>query len=567
MEKQLNRNQIQEILNQRPQTMSKQQVIDGLVARGYQLEGLNAPKTVTQKVTGALKERASNVVEAVKDVGQAQGVTETLAQAGRVPLRALGQAAGAVGDVIGETVVNPTLQATGLDKPLAQGVQAVAESGVGQAIKSGLSQVPQPVKEAVGDVANVAGLVTGGTGAKVAGQTVGKGVVKGAGAVANTASDVIDTAGNIVKPITERVSAVKRNIGANLENVAEKQKIIDTLPTETSKKAAYSGIDIADINTINRIDKTNLPLVRQIVKQAKDFSTGVANVDPIETVGKPIVARLKELTKNKEAVGKQLNDVAKNLGVVEKPELLSAVFSRLQGVRGLEDLKLKNGKLDFSNTTLLSAATKSDRSAIQEAFNQATRWGNGEKAHKYRQELFEVLGGKKRSLANITDTQENAFEAVRKGLADVLETKNPEYKKLNQQYAKIVQPLKDLRKLSKTLDPNDTQDILDLSAGVLARRLSSAGAGNAQLRKALQTLDNATQVKGQALSKTQDLLDAYNVIGKYYDIAAKTGFKGQIEQAIDKSISGVAIKALEKTIGQSPAARQKALQELLDSLK
>ena len=83
-------------------------------------------------ILSKLKERASNVAKAGKDIVNAQGVVETVAQAGRLPLRALGQTAGAVGDVIGETVVNPVLEATGADKVIQKGVQTVMDTKAGQ---------------------------------------------------------------------------------------------------------------------------------------------------------------------------------------------------------------------------------------------------------------------------------------------------------------------------------------------------------------------------------------------------------------------------------------------------
>ena len=425
MEKQLNRNQIQEILNQRPQTMSKQQVIDGLVARGYQLEGLNAPKSVTQKVTGALKERASNVVEAVKDVGQAQGVTETLAQAGRVPLRALGQAAGAVGDVIGETVVNPTLQATGLDQPLAQGVQAVAESGVGQAVKSGLEQIPQPIKEAVGDVANVAGLVTGGTGAKVAGETVGKGVVKGAEAVQGNLKKLVDTipTQKVTSP-ENAVLNIKSNLLSQIEGKATSLKALakqktGVLDTIAADPRYHPDIDIDNkafnttnaVNALNEDISSNSELLKSLFAKV-DETQGLVKPDTI--VGNVIDKVLNEKNKLASVVGGK--GVFKDIG-----DILDRVKTQYANGMSRSDIWELRKMIDDSVNAISDTNLKKNiRVDVRNAFkttleesvpgNKIVKSAMGElekliEARNYSQDIlngFKIRGGK------LTDVIRNA---------------------------------------------------------------------------------------------------------------------------------------------------------------
>jgi hypothetical protein len=111
-----------------------------------------------------------------------------------------------------------------------------------------------------------------------------------------------------------------------------------------------------------------------------------------------------------------------------------------------------------------------------------------------------------------------------------------------------------------------TEDILNMDAGLLARRLTSNAASNPQLRQILKNIDTA--LKGKTFVNLENLQDVYNVFDKYYDIAAKTGFKGQIKSAIDSSggIIDRAFGALKEVAGETPAVRQKAIDDLLKSL-
>lgn len=511
-----------------------------------------------------LLNRAKTVGEQVKQVGQAEGVAETAAQVAQTPLRVVGQAAGAVGDVIGAGVNAAT--GGGLDKL----GEYIASTETGKQLGASLLKLQQEQPElagTLGDLFNIATVGVGGVAAKPVVKAGVTGLERGAKATMQgitDAADVVVDAASTLRPITENITALPRRISANIAEKQATEEVIQSLPTKTAQIAARDGVDIADINTLLQLQTENKGIYKPLIEEVRKFSSGLSNADPIEQVGKPIVQQLKKAEAERKVVGKELGEVAKNLGVVTKPELESAVASRLVNTPGLEGLKIKNGTLDFSDTSLASSLSKSDQKAIQQAYSQATKWGDGRKAHLFRQELFEVLGGKKRSTQALTDTQEKAFEAIRSGLSDVLETKNPQYKKLSTQYRELIQPLQEMRKLSKTLDPNASDDILDLSAGLLARRLTSNAASNPKIRETLKLLDSATSRKGASSVNTESLINLYNVLDRYYDIAAKTGFKGQIQsaasplEAVMGSIKGVA--------GTTPAVRQKALEDLLNEL-
>jgi len=162
---------------------------------------------------------------------------------------------------------------------------------------------------------------------------------------------------------------------------------------------------------------------------------------------------------------------------------VDSIFNSLKRVQGLNGLKVKSGILNFKDTVLTTAKTASDRKIIQEIFTDATKAGTGKSKHLLRQELFEVLGGKKKALTAITDTQDKAFQAVRRGLSDLLDSKNASYKALNVEYAKVIQPLSDINRfmrLNKLAGASD--DLLNMKAGLIARRLTSNAVSNPEIR-------------------------------------------------------------------------------------
>jgi hypothetical protein len=111
------------------------------------------------------------------------------------------------------------------------------------------------------------------------------------------------------------------------------------------------------------------------------------------------------------------------------------------------------------------------------------------------------------------------------------------------------------------------EDILDMSAGLLARRLTSLAPSNPQLRQILRNIDTILKTDGS--SNLENLQNVYNILDKYYDIAAKTGFQGQIKSAIEKSSGGALgriVGVVEKYAGETPAVRQKAIEDLLEEI-
>jgi len=533
------------------------------------------------------KDEKKSFIDSIRERQQARsqelaGRIEAGQGIGSTALQTAGQVVALGGDIIGE------------------GINKVTGGLIPKAIEAGSKLVPDFIANAGADAilgyenwkesnpeaaanleatANLASLVPAGTLAKGgvrAGQTAGRAATEAVSGVVTaareTAAPVLSSVSGAARGVAdaatlaaEGVSRIPARISTNVAEKVATREAIQALPTKVARTAVQDGIDLKDVKNLYSIPEAQKTQVKPLVDAVKKFANGDTTANPIEIIGKPIVDKLKTLEGQRVKIGEQLGEVANNLGVVTKPELSDAVIARLQAVPGLQGLTLKNGKLNFTNTSIASTLSKSDQSAIQEALQNATKWGNDKKAHLYRQELFEILGGKKKSLANITDTQEKGLEAIRQGLSDVLETKNGAYKTLSSQYRAVVQPLSSMRKLLKAegLD----EDLLDLSAALIARRLTSNAPSNPAIRQILRSMDKVV-IKGKTLPNTELLQDVYNILDRYYNIEGGTTLQGQFNRALTKSRNAkdFVVDSIVDVAGKTPAVQQKAIEDVLTEI-
>jgi len=544
-------NQLTQALNQRKQPGYFQRVGTGL-------------KETFTGLGQDLQTQAETI--AGEDLQEDPSRTKQAIALGRGGLRTVG--------AVARAAFTPVMEAPGIKQAGEFIGEQLADTAPMQKFAEWSERHPEAAKDIM-DTLDIASLI--GTGPAV------KPLAKGAKVATAKAGQVARDVGTKTVATTQKVTQPIQKFSAPLieeakripermsTNVAQKQAIqqtINQLPTKVARQAAQDGLDVVDVKRLYQLPKSQKVPLKKLATVVKDFAEGKTKTNPIEVVGKPIVDRLKELESSKGTIGQKLGQAAEQLGTVSKQELDDVVFKELKGVSGLNGLKKTMlGELDFSNTTLATELSKADRMAIRKIFSMATKSGTGKSKHLLRQELFEILGGKKRALTALTDTQEKAFQAVRKGLSNVLENKNPIYKTLSNDYRKVVQPLQQMRKIMRV--SGEADDILDMSAGLLARRLTSFAQSNPQIKAILNAMDKATKVGGKTRLSVETLQDFYNILEKYYDIAPKTGFQSQVKAGIEKAAGGP-IKYIGEQVGglvgETPAVRQKALEKILEEI-
>jgi hypothetical protein len=476
----------------------------------------------------------------------------------------IGEGFKTVTDLIGSS---PTLQNFVMENPTATKIieETAKVTGALSETASGLLATQGIAKTGMGAV-NLAK-----TGATKTVELASRGVDLAKTGATKT-GDFLRGARDVVKPIIQEAKTLPQKARVNVAQTRATEATIKTLP-KIGQTAVRSGVGLSDVKTLYQIPKNVAKNIKPLVKAVQNFASGKSKVNPLEMVGKPIIKAFKTAQSKATTIGSKLGKVSEGLGNVTTKQTFPKVFEQLKKVSGLQGLKVNSkGVLDFSGTNLASALSKADRVAIQKIFTDAIKAGTGKSKHLYRQELFNILGGKKTGLAQLTGTQENAFNAIRKGLSDVLDDLNPTYKALNAQYAKAISPINRLQKLLRSAGVDD--DLLNMKAGLLARRLTSFSKSNPEIRQILRDLDKAITTKGTTLMKTEQLQDLYNVLDKYYDIAGQTGFQGQVTAGVSKALDKGGVSKLidiaegqvTRVLGETDIVKQRALEEILKEI-
>lgn len=245
-----------------------------------------------------LLNRAKTVGGQLKQVGEAEGITETVAQAAQTPLRVAGQAAGAVGDVIGAGVN----VATGgwLDKLS----EYIASTETGKQLGASLLKLQQEQPElagTLGDVFNIATLGLGGTGVK----TLAKGATA---AVRQTGAKAAKSVGGAAKATGEKLYQ-----SAITPTTQEAERILVSKASQPSLASEVFGAG-------DLIRETPIPMPRTRATTA--LEKGIAGTET------QIGVQAKKVADNlwKKTIAPALD---KAEGIVTKDELFAPILKRI----------------------------------------------------------------------------------------------------------------------------------------------------------------------------------------------------------------------------------------------
>lgn len=307
MEKYLSKEEIKTIIKQAPKGANAENIVRGLVSRGYTLQGLNDQQKVEEKPSQmsrlgtALKDRVGTVTEQFKQVGDAQGAVETAAQVAQTPLRVVGQAAGAVGDVIGAGV-NAIDKVTGgnLDKL----GEYIASTETGKQLGASLLKLQQEQPElagTLGDLFNIATVGVGGAGAK----TLAKGATT---AIKQTGAKTARGVGGATKATGEKLYQ-----SAITPTVQEAERILVS-------KASQPSITSEVFGAGDLVRETPIPMPRTRATTA--LEKGIAGTET------SIGVQAKKVADNlwKKTIAPALD---KAEGIVTKDELFAPILKRI----------------------------------------------------------------------------------------------------------------------------------------------------------------------------------------------------------------------------------------------
>lgn len=403
-------------------------------------------------------------------------------------------------------------------------------------------------------------LSTGGQ-VKRIGPRLGERIVEGA--VARTGKGVV---GETLASAKRTFEAVPGRIEANRAAMEAERLMLEPLP-QVQRDAITNGILPRDVQVIRELSVPEKTIAKTMVEHADQFGINRAAQDPAEFVGKEVTTRIQDINSLASQKGAELGDLVASLPdkTLTQP-LAPAIIARLNEVPGLRGLVLTpEGELDFSRTVLAGRLSKDEQRTVASAFSDALNM-DAEQAHLYRQQLFDVLDGKGKAGLVLNGVEPKALNAVRQGIADVLEETIPGYKVLNQQNAELLGLLSRYKKFYKGLN-NAPGDIMDARGASLARRLTSNAQSGQDISLLFTDTEDILRKYGILYDvNIKNLQDLLNAIERYFDVTKDTGFAGQIRVGvgdIKSSILGTIAGKATEFGGKTDAVRRDAFRKLL----
>jgi len=500
---------------------------------------------------------------------------------GSKTLQELGSGFGFAGDVAGSVIkgVTKAVLPQGGEDAVKNTISSVATPIVNsrpvQSLMERYNALAPEVKRNLDSTLNIGSLLTEafgvGAGTKVARTGVevglrglregGEKVAQGASRVANTVKDSTSGIVDFVRPTIDAVRNAPSNIKTNIEASKVYQESVNKLP-QTAQNAVKKGVDIEDLTKTLSVDKAQKPALGKLYTGVKDFVSGKSKLNPIEAVGKPVVTRFNILKNQIKGLGTQLDEVAEGLkGKVVKGR--QSVVDTVDETLAKIGISKTDEGLDFVGSNLEGLGA--DEKIIGNIYRRIQESTDANDLHRLKKYIDNNVNFGKTS-GGFTGEAESLIKGWRKTIDGRLDLEFPDYNKVNTELAKRLKPINDFKKHMKSATGLD-EDLMNMSAGQLMRRIASNVRSNPEIRQVLRDLDNATKVKGKVSGNIEALVDFYATLEKYYpEIVGKNTLQGQFKNALETS-GGIVDKvtgAVKSVAGQSEAVKRKAITDFFD---
>lgn len=381
--------------------------------------------------------------------------------------------------------------------------------------------------------------------------------------------DITDITADKVEKFKEFIKAAPDRIAINAKETSENAAFLAKQPPEV-RRAITNGVTTRDARVTANLDEPTKKVARQMIEQADLIARGDDGVLPADIAGKQLQKRIELAESVRQDVGERLGESVKGL----KGEIVSSrtnVLKEMQKVPGLNGVSINNkGNLNFKGTAMSSSARESERKAINALWNDM-RGRDAFNLHQLRQEIFDILGGRTKAANPPTEIEEKALEAIRKGIANSLDDISTQYKTINKEYVKIIEPIKGLRRFYRGLE-NASGDILDETSGDLMSRFSGKSKSGKQLLMYLGQIDDELTKRGiKPDVDLRKLNDFHDILQNYYLETVKPGgLAGQASLGFKKGllghlndVAGKGVSVVSESMSQTDAVKRAALKSLL----
>jgi len=507
---------------------------------------------------------------------------ETLLQGGGVDL-----AVNRLREIQKRGTFDPSTQGT---EAGAQSLQSISESAPIQALETGTKFLGDTLEEgglfppgvggAIGTaIPEAIGLATGVRvpGAAGVAKTAAERAVQPLTAAAQETGQAVSTAAKAVTEKLKKQSPTKQKIAQLIEegsddvstakfkleesiNAGAQRIVKDPVAVETIKQGFDEGV-IAAIKGAPKAARTKMLQMVDILERGKANARVAIRERPTDVAGDSLLDRFKIVSQANRKAGSEIDSVAKSL-VKEKVDITPAVDKFVDDLDSIGVTIDSNLKPNFSGSDI--EFSKAGRRLIKDivARLNASPQQNAFSAHRLKRLIDETVtfGKNARGLAG---RSEFIVKSLRRNIDQTLDTKFPEYNRVNTTYAETIEAIDSLQDVAgRKMDLTGAN--ADKAVGTLLRRLM----GNAQSRVILlDSVDLIESVAQKNVPKGTKILDDdllsqvlfADELDAVFKPVARTSFQGQIGQAIDTgaktAMFGPGMVAIEKGAGIAQGLR------------
>jgi hypothetical protein len=545
--------QTKEILNKAPQNLNKDKILRELVAKGYEIEGLDnqaarsnivneqiaqstvgnqfeqtEPRNFLQKARdfavgviggGKVAEGAGMAIAAPQVQGQLSEAQANNAQIETNLIKKIREKEQAGEDTSRLQTALQSIRATNLSLQDAQSdfVEALPSNKqvIGSAVRLATTlATPTVVKGFTGGNVAKGTLAGASQGAKIGAV---EGAVQGAGIGAEqdlSTSGIIASAvgGGVTGGVLGGVvGGVSGRVKASSDLKAQKEALLKSNPNSTvaqytlngqgrivndpvAKEVIKQGFDqgtVATIKGASATDKAAMNKALDILEKAKVDKKYAALNRSSDVVGETAMKRYTAVNNLKNTAGKELDVVAKTLKG-QKADPTPAVQSFIQDLSDL-GVTFKNGKAVFKGSQI--EGVKPAQSLINKAIKRMNEVGDdGFDLHNLKKYLDEQLNYGK-TAEGLSGRTESIMKGLRANIDSILDNQFPAYNEVNTQYSTAKNALADfLDAAGSKFDVSKPG--AEKQVGTLMRRILSNAQSRVQVTNAMQNLQDIAGTYG-----------------------------------------------------------------------
>lgn len=613
---QLTKDQVNTILKNAPVGVDKTKLLDGLVMKGYDLEGVdsNAVKqrlqpekkpSLIQDYNADAKSAFDNAGNRISDAGNkivdtindpSLSVPDKIVKSGSEFFKGIGNFIGGGAIDIAKTLAPQSVEdfVAGKTKDVAD---AVMNTDTVKSIATHYANLsPEEKKGADNALGYASGLMellgvkgSGGLATKlleIAGNTAKKTAI----VVADTAKSAVRAGNETLNDASNFIKSSTKNL-VNKFNGGENSALKATLDTETVgkrmakdstfantvKEAQKQGFKDSDINFLSTVSETDKPVMKKMFDLAVKAQNNPRQITrAADVLGENVLSQVKQVQKLNSSAGKAVDASAKALkGVAVDATPLKNTVLKTLGDSGIE---ISGNKLNFSNSVFKNIPNI--QKELQKVFSSIPDGSDAYQLHIFKKGIDEIVNYGTAG-EGLRGQASRILKSFRTAADNVLDKNFKSYNTANTAFRQTKEFIDEAVGIAgKNVDLSTKE-----GAQAFGQSLRSAFSNNKSRGSVLTFIENV-----QKMSKTlklkgaeQDILDQaifVTLLEDTFGSEAATGLAGEVTKAINKAKQGIDIirnpvkgglnaiaDVAEKMRGVSPEGKKKILKAFLNAQK